>query len=104
VLATLLSSDSREIAQIVDFLETKLCHLAREKLTAKAVEEVLQVAAIERQRWTKDGRLPSVGEAFIQRGQKVRLLTYAPDLIAQLVTNPATIETWRISDRARVTA
>lgn len=104
MLATLLSTNSREIAQIVDFLETTLTHLAREKLTAKAVEEVLQVTAIERQRWTKDGRLPSAGDAFIQRGQKVRLLTYAPELIAQLVTKPPTIETWRMSDRARIAA
>lgn len=95
------NADLETVSALASRIDAKLDRLRNEKITIKMVEEILRLTPLERQRWTKDGRLPAAGNAFIERGQKIRLWTYSPDVIARLWSNPEIIEDWRRADQAK---
>ncbi|UFX46491.1 hypothetical protein HAP47_0007350 [Bradyrhizobium sp. 41S5] len=101
VTARSLNADIVEITNLVSEIDARLGQLRDEKVPIKMLEEVLGVTPRERQRWTKDGRLPAKGNAFIQRGQTIRLWTYSPDVVARLLKHPEIIDGWRKADLAK---
>jgi hypothetical protein len=90
--------DVSTLSHLASRIDAKLDRIRDEKVTIKMVEEILRLTPLERQRWTKDGRLPAAGNAYIQRGQTIRLWTYSPDVIARLLKHPDIIEGWRKAD------
>ncbi|HUN94985.1 MAG TPA: hypothetical protein VMU69_01945, partial [Bradyrhizobium sp.] len=68
-----------------DLVERRLEQLRQQPLTAKIVEEILSITAVERRRWTKDRRLPNAGHTFFSQGKKqVGLFVYPPEVIRDL--------------------
>ena len=101
VTAKFLNADVVAISNLVSEIDARLGQLRNEKIPIKMLEEVLGVTPQERQRWTKDGRLPAKGNAYIQRGQTIRLWTYSPDVVARLLKYPEIIDGWRKADLAK---
>jgi hypothetical protein len=67
----------RSALEAIDRANQKLNEFDEEKLTAKIVEKILNLAARERQRWRKDGRSPHSVTEFSQAGRtKVQIATY----------------------------
>jgi hypothetical protein len=60
----------------------------REPIHPKRVEGILGIAARERLRWTKDGRLPRSGSVSIPHGEKVVRLPHPAKHVAQLWREP----------------
>jgi hypothetical protein len=88
-----------EILQLCTVAERRLARLQQEPLTAKMVEEILSITAVERRRWSKDGRMPTSGRAFFSQGKKqVGLFVYSPETIRKLATRPDVIADWRRQD------
>ncbi|WP_338701011.1 MULTISPECIES: hypothetical protein [Bradyrhizobium] len=100
VTAHFLMADMNAVSDFISRIDEKLDRLRNEKITIKMLEEILLLTPLERQRWTKDGRLPAAGNSYIDRGQKIRLWTYSPDVVARLWKNPEIIENWRKADLA----
>jgi len=70
-----------------------------EKLHPKEVEEVLGITALERIRWTKDGRIPQSGTGSFGVGQRsIRFPLHPGDGIAALAGPAGIVEEWRAID------
>lgn len=71
----------------------------RERLYPKAVEQILGISALERIRWTKDGRLPRSGTgSFVKGRQKIAFSMHPAGAIATLAADPDIIRRWREDD------
>lgn len=71
-----------EILDAIDRASQKLDEFGEEKLTAKTVERLLNITAVERRRWSKDGRLPNSGTDFFQAGRTlVQIATYSRETV-----------------------
>jgi hypothetical protein len=90
-----------EITRICLAVEAKLETLRLKPLSSRAVETVLSISSAERRRWSKDGRLPHVGNALVKIGTKqLSLFLYCPTVIQLIVRTPDTIRRWRQQDVA----
>jgi hypothetical protein len=58
-----------ELLQVCSSVERKLEKIRVEPLPAKAVEEILAISSAERRRWSKDGRLPHVGNSLFRQAE-----------------------------------
>lgn len=80
--------------------EERLDQPRDEPLTARMVEEILSISSAERRRWSKDGRMPTAGNAFSSHGKKqISLSVYSPDAISKPSARPDRIADWRQADR-----
>ena len=90
------------VSETLRLANEKLDLFSREKLTAKDVEKLLGITALERQRWTKDGRLPHSGTVSFKRGKTVvQLATYLRETIFAFWSQPELIKRWREIDTAK---
>jgi len=90
------------VSETLRLADEKLDLFSREKLTAKDVEKLLGITALERQRWTKDGRLPHSGTVSFKRGKTVvQLATYLRETIFAFWNQPELIKRWREIDTAK---
>lgn len=88
-------------AELAGALQQGLERIAAKPIGQKHVERILGISAAERLRWSKDGRLPRSGAAFIRPGRAlVSLSTYAPATIEALLAAPEVIADWRARDGA----
>jgi hypothetical protein len=72
----------------IDLAQQRLEQFGAQKITAKAVESIFRITAVERQCWTKDGRLPNSGTEFFQRGSsKIKISTYSREMVLTLYQN-----------------
>jgi hypothetical protein len=89
-----------EILDAIDRANQKLDEFSEEKLTAKIVEKLLNITAVERQRWRKDGRLPNSGTEFFQAGRtRVQIATYSREAVLFFARRPDLIRAWREADK-----
>lgn len=79
-------------------LDRRLGIIAARPLTPRLVQLALGISGKERVRWTKDGRLKSLGSSYLRGTHLVRFDTYASQYIARLARNPGIIAGWRIDD------
>lgn len=92
---------SDEFGEICSAVERKLEKLRLKPLSSRAVEEILSISSGERRRWSKDGRLPHVGNALIKLGKKqLSLFLYSPVDVQVILRNPDTVLRWRQEDIA----
>jgi hypothetical protein len=83
------------IPEAVKSADRRLDQFAKEPLTTKMVEEILDITSRERLRWTRDGRLPGAGTASFKHGQNhLHSLQYSPVVISDLEKQELTGE-WR---------
>lgn len=95
-------TNENDLRQLCDELDQKLNRLQEEPLTGKMVDEILSISAMERRRWTKDGRLASAGHTlFGNGGKRVQLFAYAPATIMELARASHHVDAWRGADRER---
>ncbi len=86
-------------AELAGALQRGLERIAAKPIGQKHVERILGISAAERLRWSKDGRLPRSGAAFIRPSRAlVSLSTYAPATIEALLAAPEVIAGWRARD------
>lgn len=98
--AYVTNTNSHDIKKAIRSADLRLRQFGEEKLTAKRVETILDMTAVERQRWTKDGRLQSFGAEYFNNGRgQIRVFTYSLEAIAAVVAKPELISTWREIDR-----
>lgn len=90
------TTDSDEA--LLDGLAESLSRIAKRPLTARLVLAALDISNQERLRWTKDGRLPQSGTAYVRKGQLIACPLYDADLVARLMERPDIIRTWREAD------
>jgi hypothetical protein len=92
----------RSKPDLLDAMEIARRHLEQfgtEKITAKRVEKILGITALERQRWTKDGRLPKSGTEFFRRGSShIQIPTYSREALIALYQNQDLLSSWRSAD------
>jgi hypothetical protein len=87
------------VRKIVGRLGVYLEKLMAAPLHPKIVEEALGITALERSRWTKDGRLPRTGAGSFGLGKRAIFFPLYPiDGVKRLMERPDIIATWRISD------
>jgi len=98
--AFLFSLDrSERLDDICQVLDMRLRSVFNEPLPAKHVDVLLGISAKERRRWSKDGRLPSVGHLSSSRTQRrFTLRVFSVDVIDRLRRDPAKIAKWREDD------
>ncbi|MCS0504741.1 hypothetical protein [Ancylobacter mangrovi] len=88
------------VRKITARLRTYATTLATAPLHPKIVEEALGITALERSRWTKDGRLPRTGAGSFGLGKRAIFFPLYPiDMVRKLIERPDIIEVWRLSDR-----
>jgi hypothetical protein len=102
---TAKASDARKPG-LLNAMEIARRHLelfSAEKITAKAAEEILGITALERQRWTKDGRLPKSGTEFFRRGSsQIQIPTYSRETLVTLYQNLDLLSGWRSADATKI--
>lgn len=76
-------------------LDRRLEMITARPLSGRDVQNLLAISSRERLRWTKDGKLPGQGKAFIKRGQMISLATYPIKAIEYLFLHPEIIDAWR---------
>lgn len=99
ITALFVGQDAETVMSAIDDIDRMLDDFAKQRLTPKMVEDILSITSRERVCWTKDGRLPKSGTGTFRKGQQVFQFYLHPiKAIADLATNPATIEGWRQAD------
>lgn len=92
-------ADQARAVTLLKNVRTRLLKIARRPISGGQIEELLNISAAERNRWSKSGALRIFGSAQIRRGhQLVSLFTYAPEIIEVLSEAPDIIATWRAED------
>ena len=81
--------------------ERVLANLAMRPLTPRMIIEVLHISSQERPRWTKDGRLKTIGQVLAQRSHSVPVALYDAAIVAELSADPGRIAAWRHQDALR---
>jgi hypothetical protein len=85
VVARFELSQKRDAQCAAAEIDRRLTAFAEQRLSAKAVEDILRITSKERIRWTKDGRLPKSDASY----------QFPVDKIADLLANPQIISEWR---------
>ena len=88
VVARFNLSQERNAQRAAAEIDRRLTAFAEQRISAKAVEDVLRITSKERIRWTKDGRLPKSDASY----------QFPVDKIADLLARPRTISEWRSAD------
>jgi hypothetical protein len=88
VVARFNLSQKRDAQRAAAEIDRRLTAFAEQRLSAKAVEDVLCITSKERIRWTKDGRLPKSNASY----------QFPLDKIADLLAHPQIISEWRNAD------
>jgi hypothetical protein len=99
VTITATGLTSEDLAGACLAVEGKLEALRLKPLSSRAVEMVLSISSAERRRWSKDGRLPHIGNALVKIGKKqLSLFVYSPATIQAIASAPSRITQWREQD------
>jgi hypothetical protein len=86
------------VNDVLTSLLFQVTRILQQPCTPKMVVQLLRIQSKERLRWTRDGRLKSVGRLGVRNGNGGACRTYAADDIVELIEHPEIIERWRRSD------
>lgn len=89
---------ARRVNDVLTSLLYQATRILQQPCTPKMVMELLRIGSKERLRWTKDGRLKTVGRLATRNGNSAACRTYAADDIVELMRHPEIIEQWRQAD------
>jgi len=89
---------ARKVNDVLTLLLSQIIRIVQQPCTPKMVLELLRIQSKERLRWTRDGRLKSVGRLGARNGNGGACRTYAADDIVELIKHPEIIERWRRAD------
>jgi hypothetical protein len=99
ITASLHGGSGKDLRDLLLRIDAAIDSFRAEKLHPKEVEEVLGITALERIRWTKDGRIPQSGTGSFGVGQRsIRFPLHPGDGIAALAGRAGIVEEWRAID------
>jgi hypothetical protein len=81
--------------EVLSTLDEHLTAIVSRPLSPRNLQTLLGITGGERLRWTREGRLPREGSAFIRKGQLISLATYAVAPAEHLAQHPEIIANWR---------
>lgn len=94
--------DQKRATELLRALRLRLLKIAQRPISAGRAEELLNITAAERNRWSKSGTLRIFGSAQIRRGrQLVSLFTYPPGVVEALSEAPDLIAAWRLQESGK---
>jgi hypothetical protein len=100
VHASVARCETDKLPSLLFEIDAALDAFRRQQLHPRVVEEILGIAAEERRRWTKDGRLPQSGSRSFRRGQSIHFALHPAAKTEALARRPEKIEAWRTQDKS----
>lgn len=91
-------ASATKVNETLTIMLRKIASIVHRPCTPRMVVKLLGIQSRERIRWTKDGRLKTVGKIGARHGNGFACPTYAADDIANLAAHPEIIAQWRHTD------
>ncbi|OUI95868.1 hypothetical protein HK13_03340 [Acetobacter indonesiensis] len=84
-------NDTRDIEKLITTVE----EICTRPFTPATVQDALGISSRERIRWTRDGKLRSIGTKMIKDRGRFSLTLYSVEDVARLLMSPEILASWR---------